>query len=106
MNISRTKVRKDVAGGLEVQILWYKKRSILPEAGKRMQEWLKEDLPEVWEMEFWPPSSPNYSLLDYFVWGVSGLLVNAKHHNKIGGLIQKMKAVMGSLDRGTVAKAF
>jgi hypothetical protein len=64
-----------------------------------MQEWLKENLLEVWEMEVWPPSSPNYSLLDYFVWGVSGLLVNAKPHNKIEGLIQKMKAVMGSLDR-------
>jgi hypothetical protein len=57
-------------------------------------------------MEVWPPSSPNFSLLDYFVWGVSGLLVNAKPHNKIEGLIQKMKAVMGSLDRGTVAKAY
>ena len=106
MNISRTTVRRDVAGGLEVQILWYEKRSVLPEAGKRMQEWLKENLPEVWEMEVWPPGSPNYSLLDYFVWGVSGLLVNANPHNKIEGLIQKMKAVMGSLDRSTVAKAY
>ncbi len=106
MNISSTTVRKDVAGGLEVQILWYEKRSVLPEAGKRMQEWLKENLPEVWEMEVWPPSSPNYSLYDYFVWGVSGLLVNAKPHNKIEGLIQKMKSVMASLDRGTVAKAY
>jgi hypothetical protein len=58
MNISRTTVRKDVAGGLEVQILWYEKRSILPEAGKRMQEWLKENLPEVWEMDVSHPSSP------------------------------------------------
>jgi hypothetical protein len=106
MNISRTTVRKDVAGGLEVQILWYEKRSILPEAGKRMQEWLKENLPEVWEMKVWPPSSPNYSLFDYFAWGVSGLLVNAKPHNKIEGFIQKLKAVMASLDRGTVAKAY
>jgi hypothetical protein len=57
-------------------------------------------------MEVWPPSSHNYSLLAYFVWGVSGLLVNAKPHNKIEGLIQKMKAVMASLDRGTVAKAY
>jgi hypothetical protein len=51
MNISRTTVRKDVAGGLEIQILWYEKRSILPLAGKRMQEWLKENLLEVWETE-------------------------------------------------------
>jgi hypothetical protein len=40
------------------------------------------------------------------VWGVSGILVNAKPNNKIEGLIQKMKAVMGSLHRGTVAKAY
>jgi hypothetical protein len=99
-------MRKNVSGGLGVQILWYEKRSILPEAGKRMQEWLKENLSEVWEMEAWPPSSPNYSLLDYFVWGVSGLFANAKPHNKIEGLIQKMKAVMGSLDMGTDAKAY
>jgi hypothetical protein len=39
------------------------------------------------------------------VCGVSELKVNAKPHNKIEDLIQKMKAVMGSLDRGTVAKA-
>jgi hypothetical protein len=45
MNISRTIVRQDVAGGLEVQILWHEKRSILTEAGKRMQGWLKENLP-------------------------------------------------------------
>ncbi len=31
-----------------------------------MQEWLKENLKEVWEKEVWPPSSPNYSLLNYF----------------------------------------
>ena len=106
MNISRTTVRKDVVGGLEVQILWYEKRSILLEAGKRMQEWLKENLPMVLEKEVWPPSSPNYNLLDYFVSGVSGLLVNAQPHIKIEGRIQKMKAVIGSLDRGTVAKAY
>ncbi len=47
-------------------------------AGKRMQEWLKENLPEVWE----------------------------KPRNKIEGLIQKMKVVMWSLDRGTMAKAY
>ncbi len=28
MNFSRTAVRKDVTGGLQVQMLWYEKRSI------------------------------------------------------------------------------
>jgi hypothetical protein len=55
--------------------------------------------------EVWPPSSPNYSLLDFFLWGVSELLVNAKLRNKIEDLFQKMKVVMGTLDRGTVVKA-
>jgi hypothetical protein len=60
----------------------------------------------VWEKEVWPPSSPSYSLLNYFLRGVSELLANAKPRNKIEGLIQKMKVIMGSLDRGTVAKAY
>ena len=40
------------------------------------------------------------------MWGVSELYFNAKPHNKIEGLIQKMKAVTGSLDMDTVAKAY
>jgi hypothetical protein len=57
------------------------------------------------DKEVWPPSSPVYSLLDYFVCGVSQLLVSAKSHNKIQNLIQKMRALMGFLDWDTVAKA-
>jgi hypothetical protein len=40
------------------------------------------------------------------VLGVFELLVNAKTRNKIKDLIQKLKVVMGSLERGTVAKAY
>jgi hypothetical protein len=36
-----------------------------------MEEWLKQNLPDVWEKEVWPLSSLKYSLLDFFVWGVS-----------------------------------
>jgi hypothetical protein len=39
------------------------------------------------------------------VCGVSKLLFNAKPRNKIY-LIHKLKVVMGSLERGTVAKAY
>ncbi len=60
----------------------------------------------MWEKKVLPPSSPNYSLLDYFVWGVSELLFNAKPRNKTKDFIQKMTVVMGSLERGTVAKAY
>jgi hypothetical protein len=64
-----------------------------------------ENLPEVWKKEFRSTSQPDFNPLDYFVCGVSELLVNAKPHNKIEDLIQKMKALVGSLERDTVAKA-
>jgi hypothetical protein len=38
--------------------------------------------------------------------GVSELMVKAKLHNKTEDLILKIKEVMGSLDRDTVAKTF
>ncbi len=43
------------------------------EASKRTQDLFKENLQEVWDKKVWPPSSPDYSLLDDFVWGVSEL---------------------------------
>ncbi len=38
--------------------------------------------------------------------GVSELMVKAKPHNKTEDLILKIKEVMGSLDRDTMAKAY
>jgi hypothetical protein len=54
----------------------------------------------------WPPISPDCNHLDNFVLGVSELMVKAKPHNKTEDLIMKIKEVMGSLDRDTVAKAY
>jgi hypothetical protein len=51
-------------GGLEVQTYIMRRCQFMSEKGKRMQEWLKESLPEVWEKEVCPPSSPNNRLLD------------------------------------------
>jgi hypothetical protein len=55
--------------------------------------------------EVWLPSSPDCKPFDYFVCGVSELWVKAKSRNKSKDLIQKMKEVMGSLARDTLAKA-
>jgi hypothetical protein len=76
------------------------------EASKMTQKGLKENLPEVWDKEVLPPSSPECNHLDYFVLGVSELMAKAKPHYKTEDLILKIKEVMGSLDRDTVAKAF
>jgi hypothetical protein len=72
---------------------------------KVMQNWLKENLTEVWVEEVWLPSSPDCQPFDYFVCGVSELRVKANSRNKYKDLIQKMKEVMGSLARDTMAKA-
>jgi hypothetical protein len=57
---------------------------------KRTQDWLKESLTEVFEKQIWPPSSTD---CHSFVWisGVSGF--------------PKIKEVMRSFDRNTMAKA-
>jgi hypothetical protein len=60
----------------------------------------------VWDKEVGPPISPDCKHLDNFVWGVSELMIKAKPHNKTEDLILKIKEVMGSLDRDTVAKAY
>jgi hypothetical protein len=72
---------------------------------KEMQNWLQENLTEVWVEEFWLPTLPDCKTFDHFVWGVSELRVKAKSRNKSNDLIQKMKEVMGSLARDTLAKA-
>ncbi len=53
--------------------------------------------------EVWLPSSPDCKPFD--LCGVSELRVKAKSCNKSKDLIQKMKDVMGSLARDTLAKA-
>jgi hypothetical protein len=57
----------------------------------------------VWEKKIWPPSSIVCSPVDYLACGVSELTIRAQLHNKSKGLIPKIKKVMGSLDRNTVA---
>ncbi len=72
---------------------------------KEMPNWLKENLTVVWVEEIWLPSSPDWKHFDHFVCGVSELRVKAKFRNKSDDLIQKMKEVMRSLARETLAKA-
>ncbi len=59
----------------------------------------------MWEKKIWPPSSVVCSPVDYLACGVPDLRIRAQLHNKSKGLIPKIKKVMGSLDRNTVAKA-
>jgi hypothetical protein len=74
MSISITNsVRNMVLEDLRNQSNVIRRGQSCSDASKRMQNWHKENLLVVWDKEVWPPSSPNYSRLDYFVWGVSEL---------------------------------
>ncbi len=60
---------------------------------------------DAWEKEVWPPILPNSNPSDYFACGVTESKAKAKPHNITEDLIQKIKEVMGSFNRDTVAKA-
>jgi hypothetical protein len=61
-------VRNMVSEDLMYKSIVIRRGQSCSEANKRMQNWLKENLQVVWDKEVWPPSPPDYSLLDYFVW--------------------------------------
>ncbi len=63
------------------------------------------DVQLVWEKEVWPPILPISNPTDYFACGVTESKVKARPHNKTEDLIKKIKEVMGSLNRDTVAKS-
>jgi hypothetical protein len=74
MSISKTdSVRNMVSEDLRNKSIVIRRGQSCSEASKRMQNWLKENLQVVWDKEVWPPSPCDYSLLDYFVWGLSEL---------------------------------
>jgi hypothetical protein len=71
---------------------------------KREYEFCKYQEKEAWEKKVWPPSLPDCNPLDFSVFGVSELKVNAAACNNIEDLNKKMKEVMGFFDRDIVAK--
>ena len=48
---------------------------------KVTQDWLKEHLPDFWGKNLWPPSSPDCSPLDYYVWGACERMINRTPYN-------------------------
>ena len=74
-------------------------------SAKMTQDWLRARLPEFFEKEVWPPSSPDCNPLDYFFWSECERETNAAPHTSVASLKAKITAVMAKMDRDTVAKA-
>ncbi len=83
----------------------FQQDSVTVQNNKRMQDWLNESLIEVCEEEIWPPSSLDCNRFVWISLGVSELRANLKPHDKTKNLLPKIKEVMGSFDRNTMAKA-
>ena len=69
---------------------------------RKTQAWLHSNLAYHWSLDLWPPSSPDYSPLDYYVWGVGEEKVNAKFHNTREGLKATIHEVMINMDKKEV----
>ena len=70
-----------------------------------VQNWCKEHLSEFWEKEVWPPSSPDFNPLDYYVFSVCEVDVNKQPHNTEDSLRARITEVMIDLERDTLKKA-
>jgi hypothetical protein len=50
----------------------------------------------------WPPSSPDYNPLDYFMWSEFEREVNKQPHNTLASLKAKISEIMTNIEREIV----
>jgi hypothetical protein len=63
------------------------------------QDWLKANLMNHQLKGMWPPSSPDYKPLDYFMWSEVEKEVHKQPHNNLASLKDKISEVMTTIDR-------
>ncbi len=66
------------------------------------QDWLKASLMNHQLKGMWPPNSPEYKPLDYFMWCEFEREVNKQPHNTQASLKAKISEVMTNIDREIV----
>lgn len=52
----------------------------------KTQKFLREQMPEFWSKELWPPSSPDLNPLDYAIWGHLESKINRTSHSSVKAL--------------------
>ncbi|QQP56995.1 Transposable element tcb1 transposase, partial [Caligus rogercresseyi] len=71
---------------------------------KLVQSWLKENVPNFWDLNTWPPYSPDLHPCDYCLWGK--LESCAIHHNNVASLKASIKSELNKLDPAQVSTAW
>jgi hypothetical protein len=66
------------------------------------EDWLRTSLMNNWLKGMWPPSSPDYNPLDYFMWSEVEREVNKQPHKPLASLKVKISEVMTNIEREIV----
>ena len=72
---------------------------------QRDQAWLQKECYDFILFSHWPPSSPDLSPLDYFVWSYVENITNMTSHNTKASLIAAIRRVFPELPPALVKKA-
>ena len=68
---------------------------------KESQAWLQKECYDFVPFSYWPPSSPDLNLLDYFVWSYVENITNMTSHNTKASLIAAIcRALTGTCGKG------
>ncbi|KOC62582.1 hypothetical protein WH47_04243 [Habropoda laboriosa] len=82
----------------------FQQNSAPPHKARKTQAWLYRNLCHHWSPDLWPPSSPDYNPLDYYMWGVVEAKVNANPHNAKDSLRASIMEVMRNMDKEEVKR--
>lgn len=59
----------------------------------KTQDWMAENFHDHVAPNLWPPNSPDYNPLDYYLWGVVEKEVNKHPHNTKSSLMEAMEDI-------------
>ena len=69
------------------------------------QEWLSNNIPDFFNKDEWPPSSPDLNPCDYYLWGRMEAIVNNHAHKSLQALKRAILRSWNDLDHEEVARA-
>ena len=72
---------------------------------KEIQAWFQKECYDFVLFSHWPPSSPDLSPLDYFIWSYVENITNVTFHNTKASLITAIRRVFAKLPPALVEKA-
>ena len=76
---------------------WWQQDSAPAHKSKETQAWLQKECYDFVPFSHWPPSSPDLTLLDYFVWSYVENITNITSHNTRASLITTICQVFADL---------